>query len=141
MEKETLRASFNKFLKLYLDSCKELYERMNLQELTGKQFRYLRAIEKEKEVPMAFLAERFNLAKPTVTEIIRKFEDNDLIQRKRSESDARVVLISLTEQGKTLANTNQLESAYMVEKLMSKLNDIELNDLKRLFDKIGDVHS
>ena len=139
MDKEALRIAFNGFLKLYFDSCKELYHLMNLQELTGKQFRYLRAIDQEKEVPMSFLAERFNLSKPTVTEIIKKFEDNQLIQRKRSDHDARVVLITLTEQGKLLANTNQLESAYMVDKLINILNESELYDLKRLFVKIGTV--
>jgi predicted RNase H-like nuclease len=40
----------NIFLKLYFDSCKEVYNEINFERITGKQFKYLKAIN-EKAVP------------------------------------------------------------------------------------------
>ncbi len=140
MDKEFVRKSFNKFLKMYFNSCKEIYQELDYGELlTGRQFAYLRMIDKHQEVTMSELADLFNLSKPTVTEMIRKFEDANLIQKRRCQSDGRVVYISLTEQGKLLANTNLLESQRAVEKLFLRLSEEEIVLLTQIFDKVGEV--
>jgi len=140
MESEQLRLSFNKFLKLYYDSSKKMYEEMDLKELTGKQFHYLRTIERNKAVTMSFLAEKLELSKPTVTEFIRQFEAKGLVKRSRCHEDQRVVFIKLTEQGKLLASTNKLESERMVKLIQTALSKEEQTMLKQLFDKIGMMH-
>lgn len=137
MNGEQLRQSFNRFLKRYYDACKTLYLEMDLPELTNKQFAYLKAIDTHPPVTMGDLAERFNLAKPTVTEFVKKFLDAGLIKRKRSSDDQRVYYLYLTELGQTMAKTNQLESAKMTQILQTELNTEEQIILKSLFDKIG----
>lgn len=140
MKSEQLRLSFNKFLKLYYDSSKKMYEEMDLKELTGKQFHYLRTIERNKAVTMSFLAEKLELSKPTVTEFIRQFEAKGLVKRTRCHEDQRVVFIKLTEQGKLLASTNKLESERMIKLIQNALTKEEQTMLKQLFDKIGMMH-
>ncbi len=137
MDKETMRQSFNKFLKMYFDSCREVYESLDYKELTGKQFAYLRQIDEQGEITMGDLASAFDLSKPTVTEMVRKFDDTGMIQKRRCQSDGRVFFISLTEKGKLLANTNKLESERAVEKIFDKLTAAELATLKSIFDKFG----
>jgi len=141
MDKELLRRSFNTFLKLYFDTSKKMYEEMDLKELTGKQFRFLRAIEAKKKVTASYLAEHFNLSKPTVSEMIHKFEEKGLIMRERSSDDQRVVFIKLTEHGKILASTNKLESMRMIDKMQKVLTEEEQKTLKQLFDKIGMIEA
>ncbi|MFP4287443.1 MAG: MarR family winged helix-turn-helix transcriptional regulator [Candidatus Izemoplasmataceae bacterium] len=137
MDKEAFRLSFNKLLKLYYDACKEIYQELdNIELLTDKQFKYLKMIDQKNEVTMGELAELFDLSKPTVTEMIKRFEDTNLIKKRKCVSDGRVYYISLSEQGKILANTNKLESARAVEKLFSLLNEEELIIMKDIFDKI-----
>ncbi len=139
MDQEKVRISFNKFLKMYFDSCREVYEELDYKELTGKQFSYLRKIDKSGEISMGDLAEAFELSKPTVTEMIRKFEDTGLIEKRKCDTDGRVSFISLTPKGKLLANTNELESKRAVEKIFARLSKEEVEALTTLFDKIGQV--
>lgn len=140
MDKEMVRKSFNKFLKMYFNSCKEIYQELDYGELlTGRQFAYLRMIDKHKEVTMSELANLFNLSKPSVTEMIRKFEETGLIEKRRCETDGRVTYISLTEQGNLLAKTNILESQRAVEKLFARLTEEELQTIIALFEKAGEV--
>lgn len=139
MDKETMRTSFNAFLKMYFNSCREVYQELDLKELTDRQFKYLRAIEKNTSMTMSELADTFDLSKPTITEVVRRFEDSGLIMKKRCSSDGRVTNITLTKRGKLLAKTNVLESDKALEKIYNRLDDAELNLLKKLFDKIGQV--
>ena len=137
MHNEELRLSLNKFLKMYFDSCKEVYDEINASRITGRQFRYLREIHKRKEVTSTELAEHFQISKPSINEIINKFENTKIITKWRSESDKRVSYISLTNIGVKLATSNELESKRAVEKIFEKLNEKEILELKNTFDKFG----
>ncbi len=139
MDKERFRDSFNAFLKMYFNSCREVYEDLDLKNVSDRQFRYLREIDKRESVTMSEIAQIFNLSKPTVTETIRTFEETGLIEKKRCKDDARVYNITLTKRGKLLAKTNVLESNKAMEKIFSRLDNQELQTLVRLFDKIGQV--
>lgn len=137
MENEEFRVSLNKFLKMYFDSCKEVYDEINASRITGRQFRYLREIHKRKKVTSTELADHFQISKPSINEVINKFEDTKIISKRRSNIDKRVTYISLTDIGVKLATSNELESKRAVEKIFHKLNEKELVNLKHYFDKFG----
>ena len=137
MENEELRISFNKFLKMYFDSCKEVYKEINASRITGRQFRYLREIHKRKEATLTELADHFKISKPSMNELINKFEDTKIISKRRSKKDKRVTYIFLTDIGIKLATSNELESKRAVEKMFEKLNEKEILELKNSFDKFG----
>ena len=137
MNNEELRLSLNKFLRMYFDSCKEVYDEINAGRITGRQFRYLREIHKRKEVTSTELADHFKISKPSINEIINKFEDAKIISKRKSETDKRVTYISLTEIGVKLASSNELESKRAVEKILNTLNEKEILALKNSFDKFG----
>jgi len=138
MEKESVRISMNKFLKMYFDSCSEVYEEINFGRITGKQFKYLKVIHKEGEVTLTSLAEALNITKPTMNEFINKFLDAGIVKKRKSSSDRRVSYISLTKVGVVLATSNLLESQRAVKKITEKLSDNEVGLLVELFDKFGD---
>lgn len=137
MDKETLRQSLNAFLKRYYDGSKELYQRMDLPELTQKQFKYLQALDIDPPLTMTDLADQFLLAKPTVTNMVNKFKKAGLIKRIRSKTDQRIYYLNLTPLGQTMANTNTLESTELTQTIQSILTEEEQHLLKKLFDKIG----
>lgn len=137
MSNEELRLSLNKFLKMYFDSCKEVYDEINASRITGRQFRYLRQIHKRKEVTSTELADYFKISKPSINEIINKFEDTKIISKRKSKTDKRVTYISLTDIGVKLATSNELESKRAVEKIFNVLNKKEILELKNSFDKFG----
>ena len=135
MDNEQLRLSLNKFLKMYFNACREVYKEINFDRITKIQFKYLKAIRDLDKTTLTELAEKFSISKPTMNEVIVKFEKSGLINRQKSEEDKRITLISLTEMGHTLATTNLLESQRAVQKMTETLTDEELTTLKNIFDR------
>lgn len=138
MDQETVRTAFNRFLKMYFNSSREVYEEINFKEITGKQFKYLKLIREYNQSTYSELAKLFHISKPTLTETINKFLDAGLVKKTRCDKDQRVYYISLTEKGEILAMTNELESKKAVTKIFERLNEEEIKIVVELFNKMGD---
>ncbi len=138
MDKEKVRLSINSFIKLYFDSCHELYEEIGFGRLTRKQFKYLKIIYKTENITASKFAEVTNLSKPTVTEILNRFLNMKLVNKRVDESDRRVSYIELTEMGSLLASTNELESKRITEKVIGKLEEETLTTLVNIFDELAE---
>jgi len=138
MDKEKARISLNKFLKMYFNSCKEVYEEINFGRITGKQFKYLKEIHSKGEVTQTELAKTFHISKPTMNEFINRFLDSGIVKKKKSFDDKRMSYISLTEIGKTLASSNILESERATEKMIDRLTSNEMDEIISIFDRFGD---
>ena len=139
MEKESFRQSFNAFLKLYFDSCKEVYEELDIEGMTDRQFKYLRVIDQKGSMTVSELAEMFKISRPTMTEVMHKFERAGFIHKKRCDDDGRVINITLTKRGSLIAKTNVLESDRAMDKIQSRLTPADIETLQKLFDKIRQV--
>jgi DNA-binding MarR family transcriptional regulator len=137
MEKEMIRLSLNKFLKMYFDASKEVYSEINFDRITKIQFKYLKAIKNLGKTNLTELSEYCNISKPSMNEVVSKFEKSGLIVKEQDESDKRFYHISLTEIGETLATTNILESQRAVEKMLAVLSEEEVKIITALFDKFG----
>lgn len=138
MKREEVRKAFNRFLKMYFNSSREVYEEINFKEITGKQFKYLKIIRENGKVTFSELAKLLNISKPTLTETINKFLDAKLVKKNKCESDQRVYYITLTKRGETLAMTNELESKKAVSKIFERLSEDEIKLAVELFNKMGD---
>lgn len=70
-----------------------------LQEisLTEQQWRIIRVLAQHKELESKQLADICCILSPSLTGIINRLEQQDLIQRRKSPDDQRRVLLSLTE--------------------------------------------
>ena len=64
--------------------------------LTGPQLVVLQELSKHDEITPGHLAEAVSLSQATVTGILERLNKRDLIARRRSESDRRKVLVSIT---------------------------------------------
>jgi DNA-binding MarR family transcriptional regulator len=137
MNNEEIRLSLNRFLKMYFDACKEVYSEINFDRITKIQFRYLKAIKRLGKTTLTELSENFNISKPSMNEVITKFEQSGLIVKEKNDLDKRITYITLSEIGDTLATTNVLESQRAVAKMLEKLNDKEIAMITQLFDKFG----
>jgi DNA-binding MarR family transcriptional regulator len=71
--------------------------------LTSPQLATLRELLAGKNVSPMTLAAALHLSQPTVTGILGRLEQRDLIRRARSSTDRRSVVVSVTEEGRRLA--------------------------------------
>lgn len=70
--------------------------------LTAPQLLLLQTVKNLGDVPISALSAELSLSQATVTSIIDRLEARGLVQRRRSESDRRVVHTSLTADGEAL---------------------------------------
>lgn len=137
MNNDQVRQSFNKLLRLYFDSCQEVYEELGLEKkLSSRQFYYLNVIHDNQDMTVSKFALLCELKKPTVTEIVNRFEQAGMIQKRHCNKDKRQYFIELTDHGRLLANTNELESRRVTEKITKKLSTEEVQTLTSLLDQI-----
>jgi MarR family 2-MHQ and catechol resistance regulon transcriptional repressor len=72
-----------------------------------------------------------------MTIVLDQLEDKDFLRRVNSKEDRRAILIELTEKGSKLYKEICPENAKHIKKLMSVLDDGELNSLSSLLKKLG----
>jgi len=135
--KENFRKSINDFLKLYFVSCQQVYDEIGFDKLPNKQFKFLKSIYKDDNMTFTKLAEKFKLSKPTITEIISRFIDNDLVYKENSIEDKRVYYLRLTDKGKLLATSNELESKKFMHNILKKISEEEAQILTEIFFRFG----
>ncbi len=70
--------------------------------LTGPQLATLLLVERREPISTGDVAREIHLGHATVTGILDRLEQRDLIQRWRSEDDRRCVLLRVTAAGRTL---------------------------------------
>jgi DNA-binding MarR family transcriptional regulator len=78
---------------------------MQRHGLTAPQLIVLRILSQGGECSVGTLAERVNLAQPTVTGVLGRLERRGLVSRTRSRFDRRRVLANLTADGRALLSS------------------------------------
>jgi len=71
-------------------------------DLTYPQYLVMLVLWENSSVPIKYLGERLLLDTGTLTPLLKRLEQKGLINRRRSETDERVVTISLTKAGTTM---------------------------------------
>lgn len=106
--------------------------------LTEQQWRIIRTLAQHEELDSATLADKACILKPSLTGIINRLLDTGLIVRRRSESDQRVVFISLSENGKQTFS----QMSVRMEARYSYIQDILGEEkLYQLLELLKDVQS
>lgn len=104
--------------------------------ITGPQALVLKCLIDTEPVSVGELARRVNLSQATVTDILDRLARRELIQRVRSETDKRRVLVTSTDAGKGVARQAPplLQDHFVAE--FEKLNEWEqtliLSSLQRV---------
>ena len=85
------------------------------------------------------IAKKLILNTNTITPLLKRMEQQDLINRKRSEEDERKVLVLLTEKGKAL----QEKASQIPEDLIKRLSDsdLKLDELVKLRENLNSIIS
>ena len=122
------RLIFN-FQKYSLDNLKD-------ENLSEKEYILLMRIRYLKNVTQQELAKQYNLSEGYVASLLRKMENNQLIQRRENPENRREKIVSLTDLGKEYTDYLNDIMLNWEEKIASQISDEELNELKRVLEKI-----
>ncbi len=121
--------------KLIRDIHKNLvkYTKSSLHEndLTMPRFLVMWHITKEQPVNMSYLHKKMYMANSTLTVIVDKLVNDNLVKRYRNPEDRRIVLLELTEKGDNkLCDMLDIRQGFLED----ALNDLDKTDKENLID-------
>lgn len=103
-------------------------------DITYSQYLVLMVLWEHKEQTVGQLGEKLLLDSGTLTPLLKRMEQKDMVVRKRSLQDERVVQLSLTEKGKALNEKAKDIPNRLMEAM--KITEDELLELKSIVTKI-----
>ncbi|NIZ13112.1 homoprotocatechuate degradation operon regulator HpaR [Phaeobacter sp. HF9A] len=108
-------------------------------DLTEQQWRVLRVVQENGAIDPTQIAEQSCLLLPSLTRILQKLEEKELINRARDETDRRRQVITLTPAGETIIRDNIDASLELIERTREKFGPERyeaLLDLLNTLDKL-----
>jgi len=102
-----------------------MMRRLELLDLSPSHFRALHLLASGEKLTMKDLAKRLGMTPPSVTVLTRQLQQKGLIGRERDRDDRRVVLLSLTEEGRKLLDEMLKERLQVMERLLQGLSPEE----------------
>jgi DNA-binding MarR family transcriptional regulator len=114
----------------------EARDQYNFKDLTVTQMHYLETISELENPNLTELAAALKLTKPTVTVLIDKLMEKDLVYRVQSDADRRSSHLHLTEKGKLINEMHGYAHRRMVEDIQKRVTPDEMGQLIELLKKI-----
>ena len=104
--------------------------------VTEQQWRVLRVLDEDGALDPTTIAERAVLLLPSLTRILQKLEEKELVTRARDESDRRRQIIEVSPAGRALIAANVETSRGILRDLRNQLGD-ERHEM--LIDLLNDL--
>ena len=101
------------------------------------QLRLLRLLDNKDEQTNSDLVEALDIRPSSVSALVQKLEDLGLISRRESETDKRVQLIALTDDGKKFIETTGKLKTDLPDQIFSGLSEEEQAQLLTLIEKLS----
>jgi DNA-binding MarR family transcriptional regulator len=114
----------------------EAKEQYNFKELTLTQMHYLEMISELENPNLTELSVAMKLTKPTITVLVDKLIEKELVYKIQSDADRRNTHLHLTARGKLINQMHEYAHHRIVEQIEKKINAIELVQLTILLGKI-----
>lgn len=109
----------------------------SLTHLSILQIQTLIFLNKNKKVSMSDIAGYFRIELPSATSLLNKLYEQKLVERHEDEQDRRLVMITLTDEGKTLLKQAMCERKKKIEKILSYLSKKERLDLLAILETLN----
>lgn len=106
--------------------------------ISGRQLATLRALESG-PLTMGGLSRLLFIGESATSELVGRLEEQGLVRRERSRTDNRVVHVSITEFGQTLADTTPLAGLPLLREKLTELDPDELRGIASAVNRVLDL--
>ena len=125
---------------------KKIFEQdKNFRDISMTETHVLEAVRKCDPPTMGTIAAKLQITPGTLTSSVNKLIDKGYVNRHRSETDRRIVTLSLTEKGESVFQLHEEFHRDLVEAAVAKLENREelkkaLQSMHRFFQKIKEKY-
>ena len=114
----------------------EAKEQFNFKDMTLTQMHYLEMISELQNPNLTELAVAMKLTKPTITVLVDKLIEKELVYKVQSDADRRSTHLHLTERGKLINQMHEYAHRRIAEQIEQKIDAEEMAQLILLLEKI-----
>ncbi len=111
-------------------------ERRHPDELRDAQYSLLFSLTQAEELSSSELAALADVTPASATELLEELEAHDLVARRRSERDRRIVLVSLTAHGRELVDQRRKQFEPRWRAAFADFSDDELQTAVRVLERM-----
>ena len=111
------------------------FEQLKQLNLSISHLRVMRLLSHSEVLSMKDIAEQLQLTPPSVTALSRRLTQTGLVQRTAHAEDSRVVLLSLTDTGRTFHERLTQEHIERMARLLQGLNEQEQQQFLDLLER------
>ena len=108
---------------------------LTTMNLSLSHLRVLHLLMLNDRLAMKELADQLQLTPPSITALTRRLVQVGLVERQAHEEDSRIVLLSLTEAGRTLHQQIHAEQLQQMQQLLSGLSQADQSLFLDLLDR------
>lgn len=109
-----------------------------VEEKPDNTFETLKLLSDEEKVTAGRIAEHLDIKPSSVTQIIKKLENAGTAKRVKSEDDARVTFVELSDKGRETLNAQGNISSGLKDEMFKGFTDEELETLDSFLNRIDD---
>jgi DNA-binding MarR family transcriptional regulator len=120
----------------FLELRSNIYEGSFLTEMNILQLRTLFLLSVQETTNMSEISSRLGVGLPTVTNLVKKLEEQGLVTREHATKDRRVVFCSVTERGRSEMERLWSLRREQITRLAELLNDEDLELVTRAMEII-----
>lgn len=113
----------------------EMKQETNLKKLTSRQLYCIELIKEMQNPSLTELAERMNIAKPSISVMIERLENNNFIYKVPSDNDRRTAHVHLTKEGEKAALLHAQLHKRIADLLTEEMTDSEKEIMIVLLNK------
>ncbi|MCM3726150.1 MarR family transcriptional regulator [Neobacillus cucumis] len=140
MENESVEKSLKLFIVLsraYKAINEHVNKAIQANGLNPTEFAVLELLYHKGDQPMQQIGGKILLASGSITYVVDKLEQKELLRRIACPNDRRVTYAQITEQGKAFIEEIFPEHAKQIDTLMSRLSESEKTTAIELLKKVG----
>lgn len=105
--------------------------------LNPTEFTVMEVLYSKGEQPIQIIGNKVLLASSSITYVIDQLEKKNFVERKVKESDRRVTLVSITQEGNDMMEDIFPQHSEVIQNLFSGLSEDEINQLSESLKVIG----
>lgn len=136
MNKQRLYDSYKRFMNINTECDLEFLKQYENIGLTIKQLEYLYIIHKFENVTYTKIADLLEVSKPTVTEVINKFINMNLVYKEKAKHDGRIYYVRFTEYGKQMIPNEEDMFNATLKRIKACLTEEDLEMFISIMNKI-----
>jgi len=133
LQKEILRH----FREIFIQAKSELKENVKKTGLSGAQLWIMQQIYSNEGISNAELAKNLTIHASTCSILVNKLIKKHLIEKTRSQSDERKIILKMTSKGKELMTHAPKSPEGAIPKTLKKLEVEELEELNKVLTKFA----